>query len=188
VFLSTLFPARSAMRIAETAEESGWRLPEPEGDRMAFSLPFTFTAADRVAVLAFFHRYFEDHGEGGSGTFHTAKPACGVADDPLNAAAYAPTLATRVWLKPFDLGVSQDLTITLPRDAETGEFVATVALDRLSGTRESWVRLNRRFVREIRRHFLHWRAVGPAQRAELFGEAKALLAGNSGGSEGSRTL
>ncbi len=173
-FLSTVFPARSAMRMAETAEESGWRLPEPEGDRMAFALPFTFHADDRIAVLAFFHRYLEDHGEGGAGTFHAGMPACGVADDPLNA-AYAPTMITRVWLKPFDLGVSQDLTLTLPRDPETGEFIATVALDRLSGSRESWVRLNRSFVREVRRHFLHWRAVSPAQRAELLVEARAML-------------
>jgi hypothetical protein len=141
---------------------------------MAFALPFTFHADDRIAVLAFFHRYLEDHGEGGAGTFHAGMPACGVADDPLNA-AYAPTMITRVWLKPFDLGVSQDLTLTLPRDPETGEFIATVALDRLSGSRESWVRLNRSFVREVRRHFLHWRAVSPAQRAELLVEARAML-------------
>jgi len=54
VFLSTLFPARSAMRIAAPAEEAGWKLPEPRDDRMTFALPFTFGAQDRIMVLAFF--------------------------------------------------------------------------------------------------------------------------------------
>ena len=181
VFLSTLFPARTAMRIAAPAEDAGWKLPAPEGDRMAFTLPFTFDAEGRIAVLAFFNRYFLDHGEGGGGAFHAGVPRAGVADDPVEAGAYAPRLITMAWLKPFDLGVSQDLTIAMPRDPETGEFIASVALQRVTGTRESWVRLNARFVQGLRQHFLYWRAVGPAQRAELFREAKAWLEQAAGG-------
>ena len=33
VFISTYFPARSAMNIAKPADEAGWKLPEPEGRR-----------------------------------------------------------------------------------------------------------------------------------------------------------
>jgi len=176
VFLSTLFPARSAMQIAAPADDSGWKLPEPEDDRMTFTLPFTFHARDRIAVLAFFGRYFADHGEGGAGRFFAAPPRLAVSEDPARPdGAYAPELETTVWLKPFDLGVSQRLQIALPTDPETGEFAARVTLTRLSGTRESWMRLNQPFVLILRRHFLYWRAVSPTERNALFAEAQRML-------------
>jgi len=177
VFISTYFPARSAMEIAAPAEESGWKLPEPEGDRMAFSLPFTFDFKDRVAVLAFFHRYLADHGEGSSGKFFAGPPHTGVgaATDPLAGDAYIPEIRCTIWLKPFDLGVSQELVIALPTDAETREFIARIEIIRLSGTRESWVRLNPPFVAQLRQNFLYWRAVSIEERARLFEESRQLL-------------
>jgi len=89
--------------------------------------------------------------------------------------AYVPGLSTTIWLKPFDLGASQRLEILLPVDSETGEFAACVTLTRLSGTRESWVRLNQAFVAVLRQHFLYWRAVSPAERRTLFAEARQML-------------
>jgi hypothetical protein len=80
-----------------------------------------------------------------------------------------------VWLKPFDLGVSQQLEIDLATDSETGEYISRITLTRLTGTKESWSRLNPAFVAEIRRHFLHWRAVSDDMKVELYDVAKALL-------------
>ncbi len=174
VFISTLFPALSAMKIAAPAEDAGWDLPEPEDDRMTFVLPFTFGARDRIAVLAFFGRYFADHGEGSSGRFFANPPRLGL-DVAGTAGSGTPGLESTVWLKPFDLGVSQRLTIILPTDPETGEFAAHVTLTRLSGTRESWMRLNQSFMSVLRRHFLYWRAVSPADRGTLFAEARQAL-------------
>lgn len=176
VFISTFFPARSAMEIAAPAEESGWRLPEPDGDTMEFTLPFTFNARDRVAVLAFFRRYFADHGEGSAGRFFSGPPRLAAAEGRrLDAGACVPACEVTVWLKPFDLGVSQQLRIVMPTDPETREFVARATLTRLSGTRESWLRLNAPFVALLRQHFLYWRAVSPAERQSLFAEARQLL-------------
>ncbi len=171
VFISTYFPAKSAMEIAAPAEDSGWTLPEPEDDRLRFDLPFTFRDRDRVAVLSFFRRYLSDHGEGSAGRFFCGPPELGVRDtskeDPT-----VPCLRVTVWLKPFDLAVSQTMTLSLPFDPETGLYKARVDLDRLSGTREAWIRLNRSFVALVRRHFLHWRAVPEADRAAMFAEAR----------------
>ncbi len=176
VFISTFFPARSAMEIAAPAEESGWRLPEPDGDTMEFALPFTFNARDRVAVLAFFQRHFLDHGEGSAGRFFAGLPRLDVVEGGgLDAGASVPLCAVTVWLKPFDLGVSQQVRIVMPTDPETREFVARATLTRLSGTRESWLRLNAPFVALLRQHFLYWRAVSPAEREALFTEARQLL-------------
>lgn len=177
VFISTFFPARQAMRIAMPAEDIGWKLPEPDGDSLSLSLPFTFDSRGRIAVLAFFARYFGDHGEGSSGRFFAAPPLVRLSSDtdPLADGAYIPELDVTIWLKPFDLGVSQRLTITMPTDPETREYVARITLTRVSGTREAWIRLNKPFVTLLRRHFLYWRAVGQAERNEMFEEARGLL-------------
>ncbi len=176
--LSTWFPARTAMEIAKPADNAGWTLPEPDADdRLAFYLPFTFTHVDRIAVLAFFHKYFDGFGEGSAGSFFASDPKLKIADrlDDLADGAYIPALEVRVWLKPFDLGVSQRLEIELGTDPDTKEYIAKMILTRLSGTRDAWMRLNKPFVTAVRRQFLHWRAVDDDQKVDLFAEAKALL-------------
>jgi hypothetical protein len=191
-FISTIFPARTAMEIATPAEDAGWKVPEPENDSLRFDLPFTFTHRDRIAVLAFFNRYLGDHGEGSSGRFFAGPPATGLADhlDPLANQAYIPQIRACIWLKPFDLSVSQEMIISLPTDRETGDYIAHIELVRLSGTKESWMRLNKGFLAQIRKHFLHWRAVSDQDRDEMFTEAKALLEQETesrGQAAGSRT-
>ena len=71
--------------------------------------------------------------------------------------------------------MSQQLIISLPTDPETKEYVANVQMVRQSGTLENWKRVNHAFVTLLRRHFLYWRAVGPAERAAMFVEARELL-------------
>jgi hypothetical protein len=176
-FISTYFPARTAMEIATPAEDAGWDLPEPDGDVLSFNLPFTFSHHDRVAVLSFFHRYLQDHGEGSSGRFFASPPVVGVGDerDELANGMLIPQVSTCIWLKPYDLSVSQRMLIAMPTDSETNEFIAHIELTRLSGTKDSWMRLNKGFVAQVRRHFLHWRAVSDEDRAEMFGEARTLI-------------
>lgn len=177
VFVSTFFPARSAMEIAAPAEEAGWHLPPPDGDTLSFDLPFTFSFKDRVAVLAFFHRFLADHGEGSSGPFFAAPPGTGLSGDrdPLSEHGLIPEVRCTIWLKPFDLGVSQELVISTPTDPHTREFIARLRIVRLSGTRESWLRLNPPFVARLRQNFLYWRAVSLEERERLFEEARGLL-------------
>lgn len=176
VFISTWFPARSAMEIASPADDSGWKLPEPEGDVLSFDLPFNFDWRDRVAVLAFFERWLNEHGEGSAGRFFAEPPRVGVADAPDHATrGLVPEMRGLVWLKPFDLAVSQELRITTPSDPETDQFKARLELQRRGGTREAWLRLNHAFVAALRRHFLHWRAVSDAERQEMFELAKLRL-------------
>jgi hypothetical protein len=178
VFISTEGPARMAERIAQPADDAGWKLPPTQGDTMEFDLPFTFDWHDRVAVLSFFHRFFLDHGPGSSGRFLTGFDRWSVTmsgDEQGGASAIVPCLSTSAWLKPFDLGVSQRLDITLPLDAVTGEYIARLRLTRLSGTHESWMHLNAGFVSLLREKFLHWRAVTPDERARFFAEAKEHL-------------
>ena len=174
VFISTLFPALSAMRIASPAEDAGWTLPEVEGDEMAMQLPFTFDRRDRMAVMEFLTRIFLDHGEGASGAFFAGPPDLGMRRSGGDAEA-VPVLGVTVWLKPQDLGVSQRLEVSMPEDPESGEYIAQLTLTRLSGTRESWLRLNKAFLSNLRRYFLHWRAMGEPQRASMFDDARERM-------------
>jgi hypothetical protein len=185
VFLSTWYPARQAMEIAAPSEDVGWQLPEPDGDRLEFSLPFTFDWRDRIAIMAFFERYFIEHGVGSSGPFFAGHPRFGVTDalDPLADDAYVPRIGATVWLKPFDLGVCQDLEISVPTDPETREYIARITLVRRSGTLENWTRLNYLFVGLIRKHFLYWRAVSREERERMFHEARDLLQSGVTGKE-----
>ena len=176
--LSTIYPAMTAMEIAKPADNAGWSLPAPDADgRLSITLPFTFTHRDRIAVLAFLHDYFDSLGEGSAGVFFSGRPELRVSDrlDELADGAYIPELKVRIWLKPFDLGVSQDVEIELGTDPDTREYIARMTITRVTGTLDSWYRLNRPFVAAVRRQFLHWRAVGEAQKTELFAEARSLL-------------
>jgi hypothetical protein len=175
VFISTWFPARQAMEIATPSDEGGWTLPDPEKDILSFDLPFTFRHRERYAVLSFFRRYLGEHGEGGAGRFHagaaefTWRANPGLADDML------PGIRATIWLKPFDLGVSQQITIDMPVDEETGNYKGRIRIERISGTRESWIRLNHGFIRLLRRQFLYWRAVPESDRDEMFEETRETL-------------
>ena len=178
VLISTYFPARSAMQIAAPAEDAGWDLPEPEGDYLRFHLPFTFNFRGRIGVLAFFDRMLLDHGEGGAGRFFSKIPKYFV--DPernlLGELSYVPSINATIWLKPFDLGISQRLAIAMPPDEESHEYITRIEIQRLSGTRDSWLRLNRDFISQIRQHFLHWRALSGEEREGLFNESRDRLA------------
>ena len=180
VIVSTWFPARTAMAIAAPSEEAGWTLPEPVDHQLRLDLPFNFRPRGRIAILSFFHRYLLDHGEGSSGRFFAAPPSVALSrgQGAAGQSELLPEISTTVWLKPFDLAVSQRLTITLPEDPETGLFKARLTIDRLSGSREAWLRQNHSFVVLIRQHFLHWRAVTEEERDEMFVEAEALLRRN----------
>jgi hypothetical protein len=175
---STYFPARSAMEIAKPADNAGWTLPSPsDDDELVFDLPFTFAHYDRIAVLGFFHQYFVNHGEGSAGPFFAADPLLTLSArlDPLTEDAYIPMLDVQVWLKPFDLGVSQRIRIELATDPDTREYISKMRLIRATGTREAWLRLNGPLVARIRQHFLHWRAVPNDMKQDLYRRARELL-------------
>jgi len=175
VMLSTLVPAHTASRLALPSDEASWTVPKADGDVMQFNLPFTFTAHDRVAVISYFYRWLDANGEGSSGSFFCAPPTLQLDDLARDVQGIVPGIAATVWLKPYDLGVSQRVTISLPTDPETGEFIASIRIERLSGTISAWNRAVMPFLSALRKQFLNWRAVSDTERAEMFTESKTLL-------------
>ncbi|MBA3846978.1 MAG: ABC transporter permease [Planctomycetes bacterium] len=172
---SAWFPARAAAAIAAPADDAGWRVPEPDGETLRFALPFTCSRRDRLALLAFIGRWLRDHGEGGGGGFSSAAPTLAVAAERDAQGGVVPQIGARIWPKPYDLAVAQDLVISLPHDPETHEYAAMVAMTRIAGAREAWLRLARPFVADLRQHVLRWRALDDAERTDLTAEARAAF-------------
>jgi hypothetical protein len=179
--LSTVLPARDAARMASPADTTHWTIPEAQGDVMQFNLPFTFTAHDRVAVISYFYRWLDANGLGSSGTFYCSAPETSIRQEQRGdqGVEAVPVLATTIWLKPYDLGVSQRVEIALPTDQETGEYIARITITRLSGHVSTWQRRIMPFLSTLRKQFLNWRVTTPADRTELFAEAKRMLQAGS---------
>ncbi len=177
VLISTLIPARDAARLASPADQQKWAVPVAQGDEMSFNLPFTFTQHDRIAVVSYFRRWLDSNGEGSSGPFFCAHPVLRLrkASGEERSGGLIPGVATTIWLKPFDLGVSQRIEIWLPTDPETGEYIANIRLVRMSGTSAAWSRTVKPFLGILRKQFLNWRAATEAEREEMFAEARKLL-------------
>ena len=173
VLLSTILPARDASKLAAPSETRSWELPSAATDEMVFSLPFTFTPHDRVAVVSYFAQWLDANGAGSSGSFFCAPPQVTVKTDEHGGPV--PAVTSTIWLKPYDLGVSQQLEVSLPVDPETGEYIARVRLQRLSGNVASWQRTLKPFLGAVRKQFLNWRVTTIGQREELFAEAKQML-------------
>jgi len=185
VLASSIFPARMAARLAAPAELMTRERRTAAGDAMEFDLPFTFNRRDRIAIVPYFQDWFEDYGEGSNGAFFCDKPTCGIkADTHDRAAAYVRAMT---WLRPYDLGVSQDVELLVRHLPDTGDNVATVVMTRTSGDHESWERCCHAFIGLLRKRFLTWRDVAGEDRDRLFERGREMLAPepvNSGQSRG----
>lgn len=173
VFVSSIFPARMAARLAAPAEIMTRERHTATGDAMEIDLPFTFNRRDRVAIIPYFVDWFENYGEGSAGEYFCSPPEPGIRAEEHGGAA--PFVQTTTWLKPYDLGVSQTVEMVVRHTPDTGDNVATVIMTRKSGDRESWERCCHAFTGLLRKRFLTWRAVPNEHRQRLLERGRKLL-------------
>ncbi|MCF7855690.1 MAG: hypothetical protein K9N51_12890, partial [Candidatus Pacebacteria bacterium] len=173
VYASSIFPAKMAARLAAPADLMARKRSTAEGDVMELDLPFTFNHRDRIAILPYFSDWLENFGEGSSGEFFCSDPQCFVREEKNGT--FATGLETVTWLKPYDLGVSQTVTIVVRHYPDTGDNVATVIMTRRSGDSESWERCCHAFIGLLRKRFLTWRAVTDELRAQLLERGQNIL-------------
>ena len=57
-----------------------------------------------------------------------------------------------------------------------GVYEIQLRIRRLSGQSNTWVRINRGFLNEIRKQFLLWRTIAPEDKESYFSEAKEAFA------------
>jgi hypothetical protein len=173
VFLSSIFPARMASQLAAPAETMTRERESSEGDQIELDLPFVFNRRDRIAIIPYFVDWFENFGEGSSGEFFCSPPEVGARAEGEGHAA--PFVRSTTWLKPYDLGVSQEVEVIVRHDEESGDNIATAVMTRKSGDRESWERCCYAFIGLLRKRFLTWRAVGSEDREYLLERGRRLI-------------
>ncbi|MDF2441423.1 MAG: hypothetical protein JWN98_2407, partial [Abditibacteriota bacterium] len=86
-------------------------------------------------------------------------------------------LAMRVWLAPFDMGVSQDTDIILLPANEPGLYELQLRLVRQSGEIAAWKRVNRQFIGDLRKQLLVWRTVDREGQQEYILRGRAHVTG-----------
>ena len=151
-----------------------WKLPPPDGDRWEFEFPFTVGGRDVFGLSVFLVDYFQAHESEDMGNFIT-EGATFNAITTDTGQGY--TLDTTVWLAPFDLGVSQTVHFEARPMGEFDIFSLILNIDRLSGDALSWQRVNQGFMNALRKQFLIWRTVDPADKIRYREKGEQMLAG-----------
>jgi len=143
-------------------------LPEPEGDEWHFDLPFTVLSEEALGLNIFMRDYFEAHADESASDFYTDQVNFDHQKRPTGGEEFS--VGMMVWLAPYDLGVSQGITLmTVPAEQEEDEDLYKIYLQvhRESGEIASWKRVNRRFLNLLRKQFLIWRTFNVAVRNEF---------------------
>jgi len=172
VILSTIYPARKAAQLAVPDVARRWRLPTPDGDHWYFEFPFTVGGTDVFGLSVFLTEYFASHEGESMGTFYTNGASFGSFETVLGDAY---SIDTKVWLAPYDLGVSQDVRFEAQPTGEHNFYALTVTINRVSGDAASWIRVNQGFVNALRKQFLIWRTVAPEDRETFKQKGLRLL-------------
>ncbi len=176
VLLSTLYPSRKASEIASPGIARKWELPEPDGDSMVVVLPFTVTGRDAYGVAEFLQEYFAEYVGYAGGEFLAEN----VRLEKLGASvADGVGTSMRMWLAPYDLGVSQDFQLGCVPTEDEDIFAIEIRLTRLAGDISSWKKTNSLFLSSIRKQFLIWRTVPQGEKVSYADRAEELL--ESGG-------
>ena len=110
VLLSTLHPARVAARVAVPEAVRRWRPPDPDGDRWDFAFPFNVSESEAAATCGFLHSFFASHGGAVGGRMYTEGVVLRRRETPAGASY---RIDLRMWLAPYDLGVSEEVGIEL---------------------------------------------------------------------------
>jgi len=172
VLLSTIYPAKVASRMAVPDVTRKWKFPDPDGDRWLFDFPFTVATKSVRGIYAFLNNFFDSYREESVGSFYTDSMQFATRRNDYGTGY---VISMKVWLAPYDSGVSQYVEFRALKTEDEGISRIELYIERLSGEIATWVRLNRNFLTEIRKQFLIWRTVPPHLKDEYDEEGKRLF-------------
>ena len=176
VLLSTLYPSRRAADIASPGIERRWALPEPRGDLMDILLPFTVTGRDAFGVSAFLKEFFDEYVGYAGGEFLAEDVRLEPVEYP-DKDEDGMAVRLRMWLAPYDLGVSQDFSLECRPTGDREIYEIHIQLTRLAGDITSWKKTNSLFASGIRKQFLIWRTVPQGEKVAYADRAEKILRG-----------
>jgi hypothetical protein len=163
-----------AAEIAIPDVNRSWSLPPAKDNALEITLPFLMTYAEHRSVGGYLFEYLDGHQDITHGTFSSAdiefsfvceKPPGMVSDRQGCPGDACPQLAcldlkSQVWLAPFDFGITQKIGLQFKSaPEEPGLLEIHVRLLRESGEANAWLRINKKFLLEIRKQLLLWRSL-----------------------------
>jgi ABC-type transporter Mla MlaB component len=178
VLISVIYPSKVAARIAIPDVNRSWTLPPVENDRLELVLPFLMRYSELKSIGGFLFTYFKEHQDVSHGIFSTADTeitfVCPLIEHPAKEPVTGQKGCTnpecgngaclqmnaRVWLAPFDFGIMQHVTIRFcPAVEEEGFLEINVNLRREAGEANTWERINKAFLHQLRKQLLVWRSL-----------------------------
>ena len=177
--VSSIIPAYRAGRLAVPSNRMRWSVPAPVDGVIHDRLPFTVTDKTANATVLYLNDYFDAHRDGAIGCFITddlslaPKMVHGAEHGAEELAVMA--LRGSVSLAPYDLGVRQDFEITIAA-TDTPEILEIgISLEHISGQVDTWIRLNKTFLGDLRRQLLGWRNLRPRRILRYIADAAERL-------------
>lgn len=167
---STIYPARKAAQIAAPAMNDEVFETEPEGDTWVLPLPFSISTQEAGPITIFLGEWLRAYEGYTIGDFVSKDTRFGTRPNGEFV------VETTTWLAPYDLGISQNLSLVAKPGLVAGVYLLDLTLTRLAGDPENWPIVNQRFLAGLRRQFLTWRTLTRDQRQRYIEEAAKLPA------------
>ena len=166
VVASALYPAHMAGKICTPGIERRWRPPLADGHSLKMRLPFTLARMEAAGMAAFQAEFWSAHREQSIGAgFY-------VEELRVFREAQEISLSAKVWLAPFDQGVVQDTKLSICPGTDPRYCDIDVNLNLVAGDWDTWQRVARTFLDDLRKQFLVWRTLSDIDRSYY---AKSLV-------------
>lgn len=191
VLLSVIYPSRVAARIAIPDVNASFSLPKAVDNRITVILPFFLKYDEHDSIGGFIFNYFKSHQDVSHGLFSTGPvdlvtSCCSI--DEMQAIAsknekphelYCTYIRSKVWLAPFDFGIMQWVDIQFcPVPGSTDYLEIKVTLERRSGEKQVWQRINTTFLHDLRKQLLVWRSIDPSGHTHFAEQFHEIAQGN----------
>jgi len=177
--VSSIIPAYRAGRLAVPSNRMRWSVPTPVNGRILDKLPFTVTDKTANGTVLYLHDYFGAHRDGAIGCFITDELSLipmGIGDsDGPDGVLRVMKLRATVSLAPYDLGVRQAVEIAVVSTDSPEIFELDISLEHDGGQVNSWIRLNKTFLGDLRRQLLGWRNLRARRIVRYIAEARERL-------------
>lgn len=181
VLISVIYPSRVAAEIAIPDVNRAWKLPESEGNAIEVMLPVQLKYKEYKGVGGYIFKYLLEHRNVSHGLFSTGDirlaSICPIlkgsgersheCTDESRCTSLCLNLKAKVWLAPFDFGITQKVDVQFCPAPDDPEFLGIkVNLIREAGEANAWRRINKAFLNQMRKQLLMWRSLEKEAQAD----------------------
>ena len=178
--LSSLYPSYKASKFSVPSLIRRWKPIRPTGSEWIIPLPFQFEDHEALGVLTFIKEYLESLG--GEGTiFKISEIKLDKIERKIDNEVIKVyrIVSPKMRLAPFEYGILQDFV--LEAVSRKGRTSFTIYTYRVSGLRDTWIKSNEIFLKNLRKQFLIWRFMKVQQRREYEDKGFNLFINLEGG-------